>query len=148
MNLDRKSRDRYAEVLRHFAAGRLTNYEYEYACEAYRASPDLALRELWWGMWPVYSDLREYRLTGKYRLLPEGRTTVARMVMFLHTDLPYEWPVSAGLLGCLLNVLTLGFWGRIYGSSGGSCDRDVWPFFRAEDLARAIARPRLLGGTR
>ena len=145
---DRQSRDRYAELLRHFAAGRLTNDEYEDACSACLSSPDLALRELWWEMWHAYDDLHEHRLTGKYELLREGRTTVARMVLFLHSDLPYEWPVPSRLLGLLLNVLTLGLWGRICRSSGNGGDRDVWPFFRADDLARAGAHPRLLGGAR
>jgi hypothetical protein len=148
MDIDRQSRDGYAELLRHFAVGRLTNDQYEDAAEAYLGSADLALRELWWVMWPTYDDLHEHRLTGKWKLPPEGRTTVARMVLFLHSDLPYEWPVVPRLVALLLNVLTLGRWSRRHHASKRGGHRDVWPFFRAEDLARAVAHPRLLGGAR
>ena len=100
MNVDRQSRDRYAELLRHFAAGRLTNDQYEDATAPLLRSEDLALRELWWAVWQTYDDLHEHRLTGKYKLPPEGRKTVARMVSFLHSDLPYEWPVPPGCSTC------------------------------------------------
>lgn len=144
MNIDRQSRDRFAELLRHFAAGRMTNDEYEDTADSLVRSKDVALRELWWAMWPTYDDLHEHRLTGKYKLPPQGRRTIARMVLFLHSDLPYEWPVPSRLLALLLNVLTLGFWSRF----ADNIDATLWPFFRGEDLARAAAQPRLLGGTR
>ncbi len=148
MDIDRQSRDHYAELLRHFASGRLTNTEYDEASEAYVAARDLALSEIWWQMWYTYDDLHEHRLTGKHELPREGRTDVARMVVFLHSDLPYEWPVPSRLLGCLLNAITLGVWGRVFRPSTGGGDEAVWPFFRADDFARAVARPRLLGGAR
>jgi hypothetical protein len=149
MNVDRQSRHRYAELLRHFAAGQLTNDQYEDATEHLMRSEDLALRELWWTMWSTYDDLREHRLTGEYKLPPEGRATVARMVLFLHSDLPYEWPVPWRFLGMLLNVCTLGLWGFLSRRQGNDdIVWSVWPFFRANDLAKAAARPRLLGGAR
>jgi hypothetical protein len=148
MNVNRESRNRFAELLRHFAAGRLTNDEYEDATTALMRSEDLALRELWWAVWHTYDDLHEHRLTGKYKLPPEGRTIVARMVLFLHSDLPYEWPVPSRLLHLLLIVLTLGLWGLVSRRLGGDIDWELWPFFRPEDLAKAAAQPRLLGGAR
>src|SRR5688500_7396013 len=122
MDIDRQSRDRYAELLRHFAAGRLTNVEYDDASDAYIAAGDVALSEIWWQMWQTYDDIREHRLTGKDELPREGRTDVARMVLFLHSDLPYEWPVPSRLLGLLLNVFTLGLWGRVFPPSTGGGD--------------------------
>lgn len=149
MNIDRQIRDRYAELLRHFAAGRLTNDQYEDASDWCLESPDPALRALWRAMWSTCDDLHEHRLTGEYELSRDGRATVARMVLFLRSDLPYEWPTAFRSLGILLlNLLTLGLWSRIQPPPVGSGDEAVWPFFRAEDLAQAATRPRFLGAAR
>jgi hypothetical protein len=143
MLLDRPSRDRYAELLEQFADGQLTNDEYEDAACPLLASRDPALGELWWAMWHAYDDLHEHRLTGKHELTRDGRAAVSRMVLFLQSDLPYEWAVPGGRIGGAVDLLTLGFLGRTYrrwraARYGG--DEGVWPFFRAGDLARAAGR--------
>jgi hypothetical protein len=133
-------------VLRHFAAGRLTNDEYEDASHPWKASPDRAVRAIWWEMWQTYDDLHPHRLTGQYALRRDGRRTVARMVLFLHADVPYEWPsASRTLRMLLLKILTFGVWGRGETRTG---DSEVWPFFKADDLCRAVAKPQLLAGRR
>ncbi|HZN64598.1 MAG TPA: hypothetical protein VFB66_04810 [Tepidisphaeraceae bacterium] len=70
------------------------------------------------------------------------------MVVFLHSDLPYEWPSASRTLGTLLlKILTFGMWGRDQ-TLPRTGDSDVWPFFKGEDLSRAVAEPRLLAGRR
>lgn len=143
MSVDRHSRDRYAEILRHFAAGRLTNFEYEDACECFLRTPDRAVREIWWAMWHLYDDLKEHRMTGTHELPSTTRAIVVRSVVFLHSDLVFEWP-RMGPLRFVLYVITLGRLGRPARPTGS--DWELWPFFRPEDLAGCVARPRLLGG--
>ena len=147
--LDRTSRRRIAELLRHFVAGRITNDEF--VARSPRRSRDLAVRQiLSEGAWFLYDDLHEHRLTGKYRLSPEAREQVARWVLFLETDLPYEWPVvPLGVRFALmpLNVITLGLLGRLvqhYTSRGGPVQ--LWPFRRALDYEAALAQPPYLHG--
>ena len=52
------------------------------------------------------------------------------------------------MLHLLLIVLTLGLWGLVSCRLGDDIDWELWPFLRAEDLAKAAAQPRLLGGAR
>jgi hypothetical protein len=81
MIVDKKARRQLAELLRHFVAGLMTNDEF-------------AVRQvLTEGAWFLYDDLHEHRLTGKYRVNARDRSHVARWILFLESDLPYEWPV-------------------------------------------------------
>ena len=83
--VDREARDRAALLLRRFAAGRLTNDEFD---EAYPGSAgDRALPEVGGAAWHLHSDGEVHRLTGEYALARLTRRDVARWVVFLHTDL-------------------------------------------------------------
>lgn len=145
--VDRKARDGYAELLRHFAAGRVLNWHYEDAADKYIKSSDRAIVKVFWAVWPAYCDIRKHFLTGKDQLNAKGRNVVARYVLFLYSDLEYEWPVqSRGRFWA--RVLTLGAWGLLKPLPACGGDKDVWPFFRRSDLERVVARPRLLGGAR
>ena len=118
--IDRASRTSASELLRHLVAGQITNDVFE---KRFPRSSDLAVREMWAAGWMLYDDYRSYRLVGSDRLRPEDRTTIARCVLFLQTELPYEWPRASGLVpfvGLVLNLLTLG-----YGSSPLAAERQV-----------------------
>jgi hypothetical protein len=134
-----------AELLRQFVAGRMTNDELE---TRWPTSGDPAVREIRDAAWMLCSDLREYRLTGADRLPTESRRAVARWIVFLHGERPYEWPVTPAALRfaqSVVNVLTLGLTVRLWDwrlPTRG--DLDVWPFIRRTDLRRALRRPRLL----
>jgi hypothetical protein len=147
--LDRENRRRVAELLRHFVAGQITNDEFE--IRSPRRSRDLAVRQiLSEGAWFLYDDRHEHRLTGKYKLTPEARENVARWILFLETDLPYEWPVMPFALRFALmplNLMTVGLLGRLvqrYASRGGPVE--LWPFRRAWDYNAALMRPPYLNG--
>ncbi|HEX8912074.1 MAG TPA: hypothetical protein VF796_06915 [Humisphaera sp.] len=154
--VDRVARDKFAELLRHFAAGNLTNDEYEDAAHLILKDADRADRSLWAiysRVWYFYDDTRVHRLRDKHALTDEGRGAVARWVLFLHSDLEYEWPIRSfiSLSGCLLRLCTLGLAGLILNPINerrlqrmGSWD--LWPFLREADFRSASERPRLLGG--
>jgi hypothetical protein len=78
MMVDRESRTKLGELIRHLAAGQITNDEFEDRLLPL-GSADPAVWEVFSsGAWCLYSDLWEYRLTGKYRLPKEARREVAR----------------------------------------------------------------------
>jgi hypothetical protein len=147
MSIELQSRKRFAELIRQLASGRLTNDEFQDASGLLaRDSNDPAIHELRREMWVTYSDLYEHRLIGRHKLSRADRHVVVRMVVFLHSDLPYEWPLKAQT-GCLLGLMRRVRPVASHGTarSGEAGDQCVWPFFRSEDLATAAARPTLLG---
>jgi hypothetical protein len=83
-------------------------------------------------------------------LTAQNRRHVARWVLFLETDLPYEWPVVPMLLRLALvpfNIVTLGLVGCVvqrYARRGGPSE--LWPFRRQSDFDAALKQPRYCGG--
>ena len=143
--IDRDARNTLAEAIRSLASGLITNDEFEDK-RLPHSNDDPAISEVYSkGAWLLYSDLQEYRLSGIHRLDDKTKTVIARWVLFLKTDLPYEWPVSTfkqGLLRLLSNLLTLGAANRFYAYRyQGSGDIDVWPFLRRSDYEAALQKP-------
>jgi hypothetical protein len=142
--VDREARAETVLLLRRLVAGRITNYELEAALPASRVDP--AIGEVFYrGIWGLYSDLHEHRLTGRCRLPRSARREVARLILFLKSDLEYEWPRHKGweeLLWLAAGLLTLGLAGRFYLRRFGRWgDVGVWPFLRQEDFERALRHP-------
>jgi len=146
--IDRTARDQLADALRALASGLVSNDEFEDSRLPHSRN-DAVIREVFSrGAWMLYSDTHEYRLAGKNKLDALTKSEVARWVLFLKTDLRYEWPVYSMLqtLGMLLaNVLTLGMANRIFiprfATHG---DVDVWPFIRKADYEAALQNPPYL----
>ena len=91
--IDRASRDKYAQQLRHFAAGVLTVAEYEdRADDLAWDSDDAALFPIWETAWVCYDDFRTECLRGGWALNKEARRDFARAILFLQSDTPFEWP--------------------------------------------------------
>src|SRR5258706_13175446 len=107
--IDRIARNRLAELIHQFVAGRLNNFDFE---EQIPKSRDLAIREIWWrGCWPLYDDLRTHRMVGKWRIPDYHRQQIAKWIVFLHSDYEYEWPLKTGAgspFGTILRVVTFG----------------------------------------
>jgi hypothetical protein len=148
--VDRAARDRVAELLRHLVSGRITNFEFEDALP--RNSEDRALKAVFWnGSWLLYDDLLEHKLVGAHALRRGGRREVARWVLFLRSDLPYEWPSALWLFrfpGYLVVLATLGIAGILAaGWLKRAGDRTVWPFIRRSDYEMELSRPTYLAGT-
>jgi hypothetical protein len=151
MTVDREGRDRLAECIRHLAAGVMTNREFESKGDF--DSPDPAIQAVFWGgPWLLYDDFRNYRLRGAYRIDPAVRREAARWILFLKTDLPYEWPVirrhfMGNVARLLTNLVTLGHVARRtqrrFEQKG---DVRIWPFIRRADYEAAVADPTYLRG--
>lgn len=149
--VDRKARDGFAQAIRALVAGTITNDQFEDSRLPALRSADPAVKAIQnEGVWHLYSDLEEHRLRGKHALARADKTHVARWVLFLKTDLPYEWPVMSGLNAFLLalaSLLTLGAAHRCYAHRlQQHGDMHVWPFIRQADYQAALARPVYLRG--
>jgi hypothetical protein len=146
--IDRKSRNALAESIRALVSGQISNDEFEDRRLPVSAE-DPAIWEIYSkGAWCLYSDLSEYRLIGKHRLTAQAKSEVARWILFLKTDLPYEWPrLSTGkFLGLLLlNILTLGTTNAVYAKRlRAHGDSAVWPFILRTDYEAALNSPAYL----
>jgi hypothetical protein len=151
--VDRVLRDRLADAIHELAAGFITNDEFEDGLLAAGIPlatdpsrwPDPAIGPIGEVAWCLYSDTHPYRLNGRHKLPPEGRRAALRWVLFLRSDLEYEWPpfrlinpALVSLSGCLLSLLTLGIlprrrFAREFASWQQAGEYGLWPFFRRSD---------------
>jgi hypothetical protein len=105
--IDRPARDQLAEKLRHLISGRLTNDQFDAArpedCE------DDSVHAVWQWAYTLYgSDLPfPYRLRSRHRVSWDLRQQAARAIVFLHSDIEYEWPSFDGF--------PAPFWGMPFG---------------------------------
>jgi hypothetical protein len=148
--IDRKARDILAENYRHLITGQITNDEFE---DRLKFTKDIAIDEIYYrGAWPLYDDLHEHKLTGEWAISEEGKPIAARFILFLKTDLEYEWPRKTGgkaFLWALLGVFTLGIITiirKLVAATGEKGDKDVWPFYRRSDYEAALEAPPYLRG--
>lgn len=145
--IDRPARRHLGTVLRRFAVGRITNDQFEdqLGREVW-SSPDPGVQAIRWAAWTLYDDLREHRLDGADALDRAGRRHIARWLLFLRSDLEYEWPEMPGWLGLFLivpNLVTFNLLGWAFKRwRDGRGDAEVWPFLRRSDLARLAAQGR------
>ena len=146
--IDPNSRRALGELLHQFVAGRLTNDEF---AGRLPRSKDHAVREISRESWYLYDDLHEHRLIGRWRINKSGRDEISRWILFLQSDLPYEWPTQDPLLRLSFlaaGLLTLGgfswFLRRWYAKHG---EIEVWPFIRRSDFSAALERPIYLNGS-
>jgi len=139
--VDRDDRKQLASALRKLATGKLTNFAFE-DLVPFRTQ-DAGVRAVADHAWYLYSDLHEHELRGEAALTREGRREVARWLLFLDTDVEYEWPDMRWARAALVpfNVLSLGAAGaamRWWLARRGALD--VWPFIRRSDLDVAMRR--------
>jgi hypothetical protein len=147
--IDREARNRLAEGIRHLMAGVTTNDEFE--DRSLSRSMDPAIHAVFaGGPWFLYHDIMPHRLRGQYRVGPSVRREAARWVLFLKTNLPYEWPVVcrgvfSSILWLGLSIVTLGFYARAarrkFERHG---DISVWPFIRRTDYDASLSTPPYL----
>lgn len=162
--VDRIRRDRYAEQLRHFAAGVLTVNEYELRTDDFVLNTqDPTLSAVWKRVWGLYDDFRTNRLQDEWKLDAATRQEVARSILFLYSNAEYRWPedkrrnvieyVEIGTC-CLMNIVTLGLWSRLIDPApkrrrqeydrwlGQFGDLDCWPFLNQAEVEMALQKPR------
>jgi hypothetical protein len=92
----RADRDDLALALRQLITGRLTNNEFDdgYYEKWYRCG-DSAVAEIAKFGWGLYSsDVGAYKLKGRHAVSPAEQAMANRAILFLQTELDYEWPIS------------------------------------------------------
>ncbi len=149
MPVDDGARRRFAVFARRLTTGAISNRQFE---KALPRSADPALHAIYVdGLWPLYDDLFEHKLIGRWALTDHARATVLRSILFLHSDLPYRYPTRTGLTqipALLLSAFTLGWFGRVqrpYCRRGG--DDSVWPFYSREEYETVLRNPVYMNRT-
>ena len=147
--IDRASRSRLAEALRHYVTGRITNDQLDGVEVDWRDRGAVAVQQM---AWRLYDDLSVHYVEDRLPPHSEGRTAVARWILFLHSGEEYLWPDYSfiQIVNWPMNLLTLGLWEswkrRRWEQFLEAGDFDAWPFRQRSALDRAVARPRLLAG--
>lgn len=146
--IDRKARDILAKNFRHLICGQISNDQFE---DRLKKSKDAGVCEVFYnGAWPLYDDLHEHKLTGKWAIPEEGKPIAARYILFLKTDLEYEWPRKTGIKEvpwAYLGLFTFGISSLIRNrimTNGERGDKSVWPFYRRSDYEAALEVPPYL----
>lgn len=143
--IDRATRDFLVARIKGLVSGRLTNIEFEEGLPP--RSDDPAIFEIFLsGPWQLYSDFGTTRFTRKNPLPLEAKSQVARWLLFLKTDLPYEWPRTSFLF-LVGNLLTLGAYGKFARRRlRATAPFDLWPFYRQSDYETALQTLPYLNG--
>ena len=105
----------------------------------------MALSEIEYHLaWPSYDDFYEHKLSEDHVLTLGQRQNFARAILFLKSDLPYEWRElrhPRGVKRILMNIysrLNRNYRMPVLG------DLRVWPFFRRSDYRQALTNPPYL----
>ncbi len=142
--IDRPARKNLAERLRQLATGQMTNDAFE---DGAVRTKDMAVREIEWRLaWPHYDDMHEHKLTGAFTLTDGIRRDFARAILFLQTDLEYEWKHRMGLRGFLNSSFHLRPLRRTPPIQTEGGNLRYWPFYRRSDYSAATNVPRYLSG--
>ncbi len=141
--IDRDARNRLAELIRGLVSGLITNDQFE---EAIPRSGDAAIGEVYIkGAWFLFDDFREHKLSGKYSLSKDDKSVTARWVLFLKTDIEYEWP-SPSFKERFLHFVSLGMLGKstrkLWTVTGNVA---YWPFLNEAQLVEARQGTGYLG---
>jgi hypothetical protein len=146
MNVDSLARIKLAELARQLAVGHISNDDFE---DSLPSSAEKALHDIWFcGLWPLYDDFHEHKLIDQYKLTPEGKEWVARIVLFLRSGLPYRWPRRTGwrfLPVGILSLASFGLFGRFWRRRTGG-EEAVWPFFSRAEYEHTKRSPIYLNG--
>jgi len=131
--IDRPARDVAAKLLEDFISGSISNYKYNQSFPTSKI--DSALWPIYVNVWFCYSDVGEYTLTGKRALSPEQRALCERSILFLRSNLEFQWPPPEFRLRYGLMRL-LGF-GRVLKQRESKemsiGDLEVWPFLKRSE---------------
>jgi hypothetical protein len=143
--VDRDERDRLALLLRRLLTGRITTDDFD--CDRPDGSSDEGVDAISWAAWTnLYSDFFPIRLVGRRRLHGEKRQHVLRWILFLKSDVLYEWPNPPSLFQRVASYLARPFSRRetAFLRWTNSGDFHVWPFLRQDDYERVLADPPYL----
>jgi|SRR6185312_2446578 len=173
--IDRERRKRLAYHMRQLSVGSVSNDGFEsdilddvtygwlpeqYYRSTYARTDDPVIVPILEVCWGLYDDTRHHHLVGSDRLSPESLKIIAHCILFLHTDLEYEWPAfdtrspifSFSLVDFLICLLTLGQNFRTkrkaqylaYEAFKKTGDFDYWPFYRKSDYDNHLTKQPFL----
>lgn len=92
--IDHEKRRKLSQAIRRLATGQMTNKDFDdLYYEEYESSEDHAVQAIAEYCYSLYSSdtLIPYCLRGRHRVASDVRRTVCRCVLFLRSDLEYEW---------------------------------------------------------
>jgi hypothetical protein len=140
--VDRHARDIAAGALRDFMEGSISNREYERRYPRSKNGP--ALWAIYIHIWFCYSDLREHTLTGKHSLNAESRAFVERCLLFLRSDLEFQWlPPEFRLRYGILRLIGLGrILKRLEEEEMSIGDKELWPFLKKAEYEEAASKSK------
>jgi len=144
--IDRVNRNRLAQSVRQLVSGRMTNLEFdELDVDGTADSGDPAIREVSHYIWHFYDDFKVHRL----EISNGTRQDFSRAILFLHSNLEFEWPHEPALKRFLRSIVS-----RFHRIDRERIDRErlegnlrYWPFYRKSDYQKALLNPRLLAGS-
>ncbi len=135
--MDQGSRRRFALALRRFASGRITRSQLDTIVLELEDSSDPGIAALADEVYWAFLNYGPKRLVGRHSLTRERRRSVARMVLFLRSSEPYQWPSNPRwkFLKAMVRLITLGAFGRDpdWRTAG---DSTVYPFISRDQMAR------------
>ena len=175
--VDKDRRKKLALHLRQLSTGQISNDEFEesvtrdvtygYLPEQYHKAQeskndDAVIRPILELSWCLYSDTYNHKLTGKHKLTKEDTKEIARFILFLHSDLEYEWTyidltnplVRFSFTDILKSIVTLGQHYRDLNLKRAeeielmkkTGDFELWPFkTKAEYEQQLSYQPFLIG---
>jgi hypothetical protein len=131
--IDRQARDSAANALRDFMKGSISNRECERRYP--RSKGDPAVWSIYSYIWFFYSDSSEHVLSGKHSLTQEGLAFMERCLLFLQSDLDFQWPnTKVHIWYPVLRLIGLGgIVNRRIEKQMSVGDKEVWPFLRKAD---------------
>ena len=141
--IDIEARNKFAELLHQFIAGRIENFDFE---DRVPSSNDPALSEIWWQAgWPLYDDFKTHKLNGEWRIPNQYRRELAKAILFLKTNKEYIWPPKTGLYPTLIsviNIVTFGLYKKYNKNINmPKLENEAWPFATLEELSEANDNP-------
>lgn len=152
--MDMAARQKASQLFRDFISGNISNDAFE---DQIPITHDRAIDAVWSTSWVFYDDFKEHKLEGRDRLPPDQKRACIRWLLFLQSDLLYEWP-AIYLPGMdPVSRTRPNFWRRLI-SSHKFLDESVvsdfinaghypvWPFISVRDYKQAISNPLLLSG--
>ncbi|MCX5635581.1 MAG: hypothetical protein NTW55_07075 [Planctomycetota bacterium] len=178
--IDKVRREKLALHLRQYVSCRFNNQQLEdriandvsdgWLPEQYYRSKntdcDSVIMPMLEHIWCLYDDTRFHRARKKYAIKGEVREQVARWILFLHSDLEYQWPLLRFTDYWFYNNIKFSRWLRyinpFYNRVKVRIDKakqewenfqkvgdfNYWPFINKDTFEAELKRPPYLNGKR
>ena len=137
MNVDKRAREELVFLLELFINGRITNFDFE---ERLPSTQDKGVNAVIDSVWCLYDDFKEHTMRNEHELSSNEKNAINRWILFLKTDLVYDWPIISypGV-----RPLKVTFIDKLLGKKkkedkfmeNGSYK--LWPFKNSEDYNKA-----------